>query len=100
HFDKESAYHTLTSHFKTDGLAGYGVESMDLAVRAAGALLRYVQGTQEHALKHIHKLTTDDSSEYVVLDSVTRKNLELTQTIEGSNSPTLFSTLNNCASTM
>src|SRR5699024_6917971 len=66
----------------------------------AGALLRYVQGTQEKSLPHVHGIRADHGSDYVILDPVTRKNLELTQTIRGETSPTLFSTLDHCVTSM
>lgn len=100
HFETDGAHHTLTSHFNVDTLSGFGITDMPVAVRAAGALLRYVKGTQEHALPHIQGISTDHASEYVILDPVTRKNLELTETISGEASPTLFSTLDHCATPM
>src|SRR3546814_7897304 len=69
-------------------------------MRAAGALLRYVGRTQAHALPHVQTIQTDQASQYVVLDPVTRKNLELTETLAGEESPTLFSTLDHCQTPM
>src|SRR5699024_2979665 len=87
-------------HFNVDTLAGFGIDSLPTAIRAAGALLRYVQGTQEQVFSHIQNIRADHASDYVILDPVTRKNLELTQTISGEESPTLFSTLNHCVTPM
>lgn len=100
HFDTDGATDTLLQHFNVDTLAGFGIDGMPAAIRAAGAVLRYVQNTQEQALPHIQNIGVDDASDYVVLDPVTRKNLELTQTISGDDKPTLFSTLDHCATPM
>lgn len=100
HFDTDGATDTLLRHFNVQTLSGFGIDDLPAATRAAGAVLRYVQSTQEQALPHIQSISVDDASEYVVLDPVTRKNLELTQTISGEDKPTLFSTLDHCATPM
>ena len=100
HFDEDGATDTLLQHFNVQTLSGFGIKELPAATRAAGALLRYVQSTQEQALPHVQTLSIDNASEYVVLDPITRKNLELTQTISGEDKPTLFSTLDHCATPM
>src|SRR5690554_5875846 len=100
HFDEDGATDTLLQHFNIQTLSGFGIKELPAATRAAGALLRYVQSTQEQALPHVQTLSIDNASEYVVLDPITRKNLELTQTISGEDKPTLFSTLDHCATPM
>src|SRR5690606_39589871 len=67
---------------------------------AAGALLRYVSRTQSQTLQHVQGIRVDHGSEYVVLDPVTRRNLELTETISGDDGPTLFSVLDHCVTPM
>ncbi|MFA7668261.1 MAG: DNA mismatch repair protein MutS [Burkholderiaceae bacterium] len=100
HFEADGARHTLESHFKVDTLQGLGLDDLPVARCAAGALLRYVSRTQSQALEHIHGIQVDHSGEYVVLDPVTRRNLELTDTISGEDGPTLFSVLDHCATPM
>jgi DNA mismatch repair protein MutS len=100
HFDLDGARQTLLEHFKVDSLAGFGLEDLPAAIRAAGALLRYVGRTQAQALPHIQSIRVDQAGQYVVLDAVTRKNLELTETLAGEDSPTLFSTLDHCQTPM
>jgi len=100
HFDYEGAYDTLLSHFKVDSLAGFGMQDLPLATRAAGALLRYVIDTQQNTLPHIQGIQVDYGDHYLVLDPITRRNLELSQTIQGDSSPTLLSTLNHCVTPM
>lgn len=100
HFERDGARAHLLAHFKTDSLAGFDVEDMPAAICAAGALLRYAARTQSQALAHVQQLMAERPGLYVVLDPVTRRNLELTQTLAGEDSPTLFSLLDNCRTPM
>ncbi len=100
HFDADNARNVLLNHFQVDSLTGFDLDTLPVAVRAAGALLHYVGRTQSQALSHIQTVRVDRVSAYVVLDPVTRKNLELTETISGEESPTLFSTLDHCQTPM
>lgn len=100
HFEADGARDVLQRHFSVDSLASFGLADLPVATCAAGALLRYVSRTQTQSLSHIQAIRVDHAGEYVVLDPVTRKNLELTETISGEESPTLFSTLDHCATPM
>src|SRR5690625_7739217 len=87
-------------HFSIDSLASFGNQDLPLAICAAGALLRYVVETQSNELAHIQHIQQEQSSEFVILDSVTRKNLELTSTLSGEDRPTLFSVIDHCCTPM
>ena len=100
HFEADGARAHLLAHFKTDTLAGFDVEDMPAGVCAAGALLRYAARTQSQALAHVQSLSAERPGQYVLLDPVTRRNLELTQTLSGEDSPTLFSLLDGCRTPM
>jgi len=100
HFEGDGARGQLLAHFKTDTLAGFDVEDMPAAVCAAGALLRYAARTQSQTLAHVQQLTAERPGQYVLLDPVTRRNLELTQTLSGEDAPTLFSLLDGCGTPM
>jgi DNA mismatch repair protein MutS len=100
HFEADSARAHLLAHFKTDTLAGFDVEDMPAGICAAGALLRYAARTQAQALAHVQSLSVERPGQYVLLDPVTRRNLELTQTLSGEDSPTLFSLLDGCRTPM
>ncbi|WP_249417687.1 DNA mismatch repair protein MutS [Pusillimonas minor] len=100
HFELDNAQTALQSHFGVDSMAGFDLADQPACIGAAGALLHYVSRTQSQALSHIQSLRVERAGQYVVLDPVTRKNLEITQTLSGEDSPTLFSTLDHCQTPM
>ena len=100
HFESDGARAHLLAHFKTDTLAGFDIEDMPAGICAAGALLRYAARTQSQALAHVQSLSAERPGQFVLLDPVTRRNLELTQTLSGEDSPTLFSLLDGCRTPM
>ena len=100
HFDASSARHALAEHFGSRDLAGFGITREEAALAAAGALFRYAQATQMQALAHITGLGIEHEDEFLRLDAVTRRNLELTETLRGEPAPTLFSLLDTCATSM
>jgi DNA mismatch repair protein MutS len=100
HFERDGARAHLLAHFKIDSLASFDVEDMPAGICAAGALLRYAARTQSQALAHVQQLQAERTGLYVALDPVTRRNLELTQTLSGEDAPTLFSLLDTCRTPM
>jgi DNA mismatch repair protein MutS len=99
-FDSASAVKDLAKQFGTADLAGYGCDGMDRAVAAAGALIAYCRQTQQSTLPHVTGLRVERESEMVLMDGATRRNLEITETLAGAESPTLFSILDRCATSM
>lgn len=79
YFRPDRAYCTLTQHFAVRTLEGFGCEGHDLVIAAAGALLAYVHETQQQALTHLSGLRFYNTNDFMVLDEVTRHNLELFQ---------------------
>jgi DNA mismatch repair protein MutS len=100
HFDIEAGKKRLLKQLGAASLAGYGCEDLTLAIGACGALLEYAAKTQGQALAHVTAVSAERSGEYVRLDSATRRNLELTETLRGEPAPTLFSLLDECATGM
>ena len=100
HFDQDSARRLLCDQFEVASLAGFGAEGLKPAIAAAGALLQYAQATQSGKLPHFRGLTVEIEGAYLGLDLATRRNLELTETLRGQPSPTLFSLLDNCVTSM
>ncbi|MDR0234143.1 MAG: DNA mismatch repair protein MutS, partial [Zoogloeaceae bacterium] len=100
HFSVENARLLLREHFHVHSLAAFGADTLTPAIAAAGALLQYAKDTQTSALPHIERLSVEEESLYLGLDPATRRNLELTETMRGQSSPTLFSLLDCCVTSM
>ena len=81
HFQYDRCKETVLRQFGVLHLEGLGLETMDLGVTAAGALLDYMTETQKRELNHINHLKTYSVQDYMVLDMATRRNLELTETL-------------------
>jgi DNA mismatch repair protein MutS len=82
-FEVGNARSALMRHFGVSMLAGYGCEGLPEAVRAAGAVLQYVQATHHGALPQLTGLATYHLESTMLLDAATRRNLELTESIRG-----------------
>jgi DNA mismatch repair protein MutS len=80
-FSRRNAEKKIKNHFKVAGLEGLGLSERPLCVRASGALLQYIADTQRMDLKHISKLDIYYREEHMVLDSWTRRNLEISETL-------------------
>ncbi len=80
-FDDDGCRRLLRGHFKVNTLAGLGVEDFPTGVTAAGALLKYLYDTQKTDLAHLTHLYPYMTNKYMLLDSSTRRNLELTETL-------------------
>jgi DNA mismatch repair protein MutS len=100
HFELEDARNQLCRHFEVSSLAGFDMSDLDPGISAAGALLRYAIRTQSQTLSHIQTITLERIGDYVLMDAATRRNLEISQTISGEDSPTLFSLLDHCGTPM
>jgi DNA mismatch repair protein MutS len=96
HFDHAGAERALAKQFGTRDLTPFGAQDAPLGVAAAGALLVYGSATQQSSLAHVHEMFVETASEFVALDPASRRNLEITATLVGGESPTLFSLLDNC----
>lgn len=80
-FDEENCRKTLMKHFKVNTLIGLGVEDFPSGLLAAGAMLQYLYDTQKSGLEHFTHISPYLTSKYMLLDSSTRRNLELTETL-------------------
>ncbi len=80
-FDDEGCRKVLMKHFKVNTLIGLGVEDFPVGMIAAGALLQYLYDTQKTELAHITHVYPYLTSKYMLLDSSTRRNLELCETL-------------------
>jgi DNA mismatch repair protein MutS len=76
-YEFEYATGKLTDQFKTSNLKGFGLDGMDNAVVAAGAILQYLESTEHKETRHIATISRIDEERYVWLDRFTIRNLEL-----------------------
>ena len=100
-FAQDEGRRRLNVHFGTRTLDGFGCEGLGPALGAAGALLTYLHETQKTTIGHIRKIERFSGDRYVVLDSTTRRSLELAETIRGTGSEgTLLSVLDRTSTPM
>lgn len=80
-FDDDGCRECLKRHFQVKTLTGLGVEDFPTGTIAAGALLQYLYDTQKTSLSHLSRITPYIMNKYMLLDSSTRRNLELAETL-------------------
>lgn len=85
-FEEGRCEEALLDHFDAGSLDGFGMRNKPLAVRSAGAIVQYLRETQASSLKLLTSLSSYSLEEFMNLDTATRRNLELTETIRGEAS--------------
>ena len=81
YFDDDGCRKCLMQHFKVNTLAGLGLEDFPSGMISAGAAMQYLLETQKTDLTHINHIIPYLASRFMLLDSSTRRNLELTETL-------------------
>ena len=81
YFDDAICTQTLKDHFHVSAMEGLGLFDFDSGIIAAGALLKYLLETQKRDLSHMTRLSVYTTGKYMLLDSSTRRNLELCETL-------------------
>ena len=99
-FDAALGARRLADQLKVASLVSWHADQLHQAHAAAAALLGYAEHTQGRTLPHVQALQVVRSGELIDLPLTTRRNLELTQTLRGEDSPTLFSLLDTCVTGM
>lgn len=99
-FEEGKARQTLLQHFGVSTLAGYGCDGKPLAVRAAGAIIGYLQETQKGAIGQIQRLATYSPDRYMALDTASRRNLELIESLDGGSKNSLLGVLDHTITSM
>lgn len=100
-FEEDRCINVLQNHFQVKTLDGYGVRGFPYAIRAAGAILQYLEGNRAEALKLLLSLSHYSLEEFMTLDAATRRNLELTETIRsGSTAGSLLGILDRTVTPM
>ncbi len=99
-FEAETCYRALCRQFKTQSLIGFNLEGYPLAVSAAGALLSYVEQTQNVPLEHLRSVRVEDNSQYVILDHDVCRNLELLTNLRGGAEGSLLNSIDKTCTAM
>ncbi len=99
-FDAALGGRKLLEHLQAASLNAWNAQDVVQAHAAAAALLAYAEHTQGRALTHVHGVYVARNDALIDLPLTTRRNLELTQTLRGEDSPTLFSLLDTCMTGM
>ncbi|MCE4539917.1 DNA mismatch repair protein MutS [Pelomonas sp. P7] len=99
-FDGALGQRKLCEQLRVANLQGFNAHELALAHAAASALLAFAEHTQGRALAHVRSLRVQRASDLLDLPPATQRNLELTQTLRGEASPTLFSLIDTCRTGM
>lgn len=81
YFDDDACRKCLMEHFKVSSLKGLGIDDFPIGMISAGAAMKYLLDTQKTELTHITHITPYLASRFMLIDSATRRNLELTETL-------------------
>ncbi len=99
-FDLKDSERLLKDQMGVKELAGYGLGGKNAAISAAGACLRYAQETQRATAGHISEIKYFESSDFMVLDAVTLRNLEIFESRGEKSKNTLFGVVDECVTGM
>lgn len=100
-FNIDFANDNLLSHFNTKSLKGFGVEILEAGIISAGVVLNYLKETQKNILSHLNKISLYNSGDYMLLDYSTKRNLEITYSMQdGGIEGSLFSILDKTETAM
>ena len=81
YFSDETCHYVLKDHFGVSTLKGFGLEDYPIGTVAAGAIMQYLLETQKNNLSHITRISPYRTGRFMVIDTSTRRNLELTETL-------------------
>jgi DNA mismatch repair protein MutS len=100
HFELDSCRTRLTEQFGTQDLIAFGCHDKPAIISAAGGILHYAKSMLQHALPYIHSLNTYHTDDTLMLDAVSRRNLEIDTHLSGGHSNTLAFILDHSATAM
>lgn len=98
-FNINNAQKTLCDQFKVSTLSGFGIDHLNLAKAAAASLIHYAKETQKTALPHLQSIKLEQSTDFIALDPVTRRNLEIIDPLF-EHGTSLFALINHCETAM
>jgi DNA mismatch repair protein MutS len=92
-FEPGKSHESLLAHFESSTLDGFGLKNLPLAIRAAGGIIQYLKETDAATLPLLTSLRVYSLGEFMTLDTATRRNLELTETLRGVTKGSLLGVL-------
>lgn len=99
-FEADASTDFLTRHFKLHSLDGLGVAEAPLGLRAAGAVLHYANTALRRTVDHVRSVRVRSEREYMLLDEITLRNLDLTESDSGGKNTTLLGVLDSTRTPM
>jgi DNA mismatch repair protein MutS len=99
-FDADGARRTLLAQFHTHSLEGFGVEGHPAAIKAAGALVHYLNDTQKTDLTHVRGLLFKEHADRLIVDPLTLKHLEIVEAMDGNRAGSLLHELDRTMTPM
>lgn len=99
-FNYETAVQLLKEQLQVYDLAAFGCEDLQLALCASGGLLRYAKETQRQAIAHVRALQVERREDSLILDAISRRNLELVTNLAQGEEHTLLSVLDQAKTAM
>lgn len=100
HFDVTSCRKRLVTHFQTQDLVAYGCDKQAAAISASGVILHYAQSMLQSDLSYIDSLHTYQTDDTLILDAISRRNLEIDTNLSGGTHNTLAAILDSTATAM
>jgi DNA mismatch repair protein MutS len=99
-FESKQCRKLLREQFRIADLVGFGIEDSPLAISAAGVLLDYLQETQRTALPHLQGIQVEQADEFLHLDAISRRNLEIESSMSGERKHTLVGIMDSSVTAM
>ena len=100
-FNKDYCKEILINHFNTVTLKGFGIDHFQNGLVAAGVVLHYLKETQKVNLSHINKISLFNSTDYMILDYATKRNLEIISSMQdGGKDGSLLSVIDETKTAM
>ena len=99
-FDAETARRTLIDQLRVQSLDGYDLEGRPSAIAAAGALVQYIRDTQKGSLEHVRSLAVRRAADYLIIDPITLRHLEIIEAIDGGRQGSLLHEIDRTVTAM
>ncbi|MBF8268573.1 MAG: DNA mismatch repair protein MutS [Gammaproteobacteria bacterium] len=100
HYEVKAAEAWVRNQYGVQELSGFGVAHLPRLVSAAGALLQYLHETQRTSLIHLKPIRLDQQTDCIVLDAISRRNLELESDLSGNANHSLLKIMDTAATSM